>query len=317
MNDDKPVEDVKPEEFDLNSLADSLLNKDEGKNEEAEGVKTEDEKVTEDEKSIEGEKPNGDKPVDDTSSTTNDKTESETSAEDNKTLTREEIKAALREEAQEREALSSQRISFAGKVREDLKEALALDSTYTKVALEDGTPITSVSQLTQVINPDTEEPYTREEAAQLLLEAQQIVNENIKFYEQRVDELTDLNVNFKEEADRVDELYGDILKALPDVAKELLEAYQKTFKLSDDGSYVESVPVSPLEFYGPALKPFRTAVDQMHQQEAEAKVAETRAIKEAEIKAEQADRGDIGATAGAAQGKPDLLDDALNNYLNR
>jgi chemotaxis protein histidine kinase CheA len=301
-------------EFDVNSLAESLLGKEEeikedDKAAEEANQETAEEAKEEADKPAEGE-PTGEQPPAD------NQEESKPAEEDNKPLTREDIRAALREEQAAREAETSQRTTFAGQVRNDLKEALKLDSTYTTVSLEDGTPITSVSQLTQVINPETAEPYTREEASQLLLEAQQIVNENIIAYEKRVDELTDLNINFKEESDEVDRRYGDILKAFPDVAKDLLEAYQKTFKVSDDGTYVEEVRVSPLEFYGPALRPFRNATDQIAQQQAEAKAAEEKAAREAAIKEEQEDRGDLGGTAGAAQGKPDPLDSAIDKYLS-
>ena len=321
--DDKPTAPVEPEEFDVNSLANALLGKD--KEEEKPDEKPEDEgdKPDEDDKP-EGDKPDeSDKPADkpedkpaDGDKPADDKVEGE-STEEAKPLSRDDIKAALREEQEERERTSSERNSFAGKVRDDLKEALKLDDEFTQIKLDDGTPISSVTQLTQVINPETDEPYTREEATSLLLDAQRIVQENIAAQEKRVDELTDVNVSFKEEADRVDELYGDILKAFPDTAKELLAAYQKTFKTSEDGSYVTEVPISPLEFYGPALKPFRNATDQvLLKQQEEARAAE-KVAKQAEIKADQEDRGDLGSTAGDAKGKPNILATALDKYLEQ
>lgn len=308
-----------------NELADSLLAgeiKEEEKT--TDEVKTEDtkaeDKTTEEAKTED--KKTEDKPDEKTDDTKEeskpedgaDKEEGE-SAEETKPLTREDIRAALREEAEQRETTSNQRQTFAGQVRNDLKEALKLDSTFTTVALEDGTPITSVSQLTQVINPETDEPYTREEAAQLLLDAKQIVGENLASYEKRVDELTDLNVNFKEEADEVDRRFGSILKAFPEEAKSWLEAYRKTFKTSEDGTYVENVPISPLEFYEPLVRPFMNAAAQLTQQQAEQKVAEEKATKAAETKAEQEDRSDLGSSAGAKSGKPDLLGDAIDKYL--
>jgi hypothetical protein len=322
MADDTKVEPVEAEEFDLGSLADSLLAKEEKKDEKPveetkveEGEKEKTEVESKEEKPEEVKPSESDKPESGADKPTDDKAESTPTEEDTKPLSREDIKAAMREEREQRETATNQRQTFAGQVRSDLKEALKLDSTFTTVALDDGTPINSISQLTQVLNPETDEPYTREEAAQLLLQAQQIVNDNVAANDKRVDELTDINVNLKEESDRVEELYGDILKAFPDVAKDLLSAYQKTLKISADGTYVEEAPVSPLAFYGPALRPFRNATDQVSQQQAEAKAAEEKAVKEAEAKAEQEDRGDLGGTAGAAAGKPNPLGDALNNYL--
>lgn len=319
MNDDKPAE---IEEFDINSLANSLLTKiEEEPNEEivektAPDVADVPPAEEASKEPVEGETPPETADADKPAESPDDKVESDP-PEEIKPLSREDIRAALREENAERERISNERLTYAGQVREDLKEALKLDTQFTTPTLADGTPVTSVTQLTQVINPDTDEPYTREEATSLLLDAQRIVQENLNANAEQVDKLTDLNVNFKEEADRVDELYGDILRTFPDVAKDLLEAYQKTFKLSADGKYVEEAPVSPLEFYGPALRPFRNATDQFRQQEAEAKAAEQQAIREAEAKAEQEDRGDIGSSAGEVKGKPDLLEDALNNYINR
>jgi len=336
---------------DIASLANSLLGKEEEKkpdekpaeedNKPAEDDKPEDNKPAEDDKKPEDKpedksktdiedkeekKPEDTKPADKPADTSadkpsdkpaDDKAEGKPAEEDKQPLSREDIKAAMREEAEERSKVSNERTSFAGKVRSDLKEALKLESTYTTVALDDGTPISSVTQLTQVINPETDEPYTREEAASLLLDAQRIVQENVATYEKRVDELTDLNVDFKEQSDEVDRLYGDILKAFPAEAEKWLEAYKKTFKVSEDGTYVENVPISPLEFYGPILAPYRNATDQITQRDADAKAAEEKATKDAEIAAEQEDRGDLGAAAGAkaGKGKTDLLDDALDKYL--
>lgn len=314
-------------EFSLDSLANSLLGKEEeiienekATEESSENAKesTADDKESTDDKNEDEsteDKKDDESTESESESDASDKAEDKVAEEDNKPLTREDIKAALREEQDAREAATQERQTYAGQLRSELREALKLDSTYTTITLEDGTPITSVNQLTQVINPETDEPYTRDEAAQLLLDARQIVDDNLRSVEERVDALTDLNLNFKEEADEVDRLYGDILKAFPDVAKDLLEAYQKTFKVSADGNYVEEVTVSPLEFYGPALRPFRNATDQLKQQQADEAAAAAKAAQEAATKAQQEDRGDLGGTAGSAQGKPDLLDSALNKYM--
>lgn len=318
------------EDFDVNSLAESLLagakeeehkpdEKDKGTEPEkpadgaekpAEGEDKKDDTKLED-KPADGEKP-ADKPAD------GDKPEEKPgdTTEENKPLTREDIRAAMREEQQARDNAVAERQTFEGQVRSQLRESLKLDSTYTTVALDDGTPITSVEQLTQVINPATDEPYTREEAATLLLDARKIVDDNLKAYEQRVDELTDLNVNFKEQADEVDRKYGDILKAFPDVAKDLLAAYQKTFTMSEDGKYVTNVPISPMEFYAPVLGKFRIATDQVVQKEADEKAAAEKAEREAKAKEEQEDRGDITGTANDGKGgKPHPLEAALDKYL--
>jgi hypothetical protein len=318
------------EEFDVNSLAESLLNgakeeekkpdaKDKGEEAEkpadgaeekpAEGEKPADKKEGE-EKPADGEKP-ADKPAD------GDKSEEKPgdSAEENKPLTREDVRAALREEQEARDAVTNQRSTYAGQMRDTVRDALKLDSTYTTVALDDGTPINSVEQLTSVINPATDEPYTREEAATLLLDARKIVDDNIKAYESRVDELTDLNVGFKEQADEVEQKFGDILKAFPDVAQDLLKAYQKTFTTSDDGKYVTNVPIPPMEFYAPVLSKFRVATDQVVQQQNDEKAATEKAEREAKIKEEQEDRGDLAAAGGESKAKPGLLEGAIDNYL--
>jgi len=89
---------------DMKSLSDSLL----GKEEEIK----EDEKPVE-ETPVEEDKPE-DKPEDDKPAepAADDTTEGEPAEEDNKPLSREDIKAAMREEAEERAATSSQPTSF-------------------------------------------------------------------------------------------------------------------------------------------------------------------------------------------------------------
>jgi hypothetical protein len=342
VNDDKPVEQPQPEEFDVRSLAESLLS---GKVEEekpddkpadqdkgAEPAKPEAEAEKDAEKPKEDEKPEGDekpedgkdaekkpedgKPAEGDKPADDKPAEGEPAEEAAKPLTREDIRAAMREEQAAREEATSQRTTYSSQVRNDLKEALKLDSTYTTVALDDGTPISSVDQLTKVLNPATDEPYTREEAATLLLDARKIVDENVAAYEKRVDDLTDLNVNFKEQSDEVDRLYGDILKTFPEQATKLLEGYKKTFKTDEGGTYVTDVPISPLDYYGPALAPLRNATDQVNQQEADTKAAEEKAAKAEAAKEEQEDRGDLGGTASPGQPKPDLLGDAISKHLN-
>lgn len=311
------------EEFDVNSLAESLLNgaKEEENKSDAKDKSEEAEKPaegSEGEKPAEkeGEKPE-DKPTDGEKPTDGDKPEEKPgdSAEENKPLTREDVRAAMREEQEARDSVASQRSTYAGQVRDTVRDALKLDSTYTTVALDDGTPINSVEQLTSVINPTTDEPYTREEAATLLLDARKVVDDNLKAYESRVDELTDLNVGFKEQADEVEQKFGDILKAFPDVAQDLLKAYQKTFTTSEDGKYVTNVPIPPMEFYAPVLGKFRIATDQVTQKADEEKAAIEKAEKEAKIKEEQEDRGDLGTAVGDNKGKPSLLEGAINKYL--
>lgn len=310
----------KSEEFDVNSLAESLLN----------GAKEEEKKLDDKDKSEEVEKPvvdaeekpaDSEKPADEkpedkpADGAENPEEKPSDNAEENKPLTREDIRAAMREEQAAREEISTLRSTFSGQVRSELRESLKLDSTYTTVALDDGTPISSVEQLTSIINPATDEPYTREEAATLLLDARRIVDDNIKAYESRVDELTDLNVDFKEQADEVEHKFGDILKAFPDVAQDLLKAYQKTFTMSDDGKYVTNVPISPVEFYTPVLSKFRIATDQVAQREIEEKAATEKAEQAAKIKEEQEDRGDLSVSGGENKGKPNLLESALDRYL--
>jgi hypothetical protein len=322
------------EDFDVNSLAESLLG----------GAKEEEKKADEKDKGEEPAKPEagaeekpaeGEKPADDKDKKDDEKPEDKPadkpaegdaaaekseekpgdSAEENKPLTREDIRAAMREEQQARDDAANQRSTYSGAVRDTIREDLKLDSTYTTVALDDGTPITSVEQLTSVINPSTDEPYTREEAATLLLDARKIVDDNMKAYESRVDELTDLNVSFKEQADEVDHKFGDILKAFPDVAQDLLKAYQKTFTMSADGKYVTNVPIPPMEFYAPVLGKFRTATDQVTQKEADEKAATEKVERDAKIKAEQEDRGDLNGSAGDNKAKPSLLEGAIDKYL--
>ena len=318
------------DDFDVNSLAESLLNgaKEEEKKPDAKdkGEESEKPEASTEEKPAEGEKPadkkegeekpaDGDKTADKPADGDKPEEKPSDSAEENKPLTREDIRAAMREEQEARDAVANQHSTYAGQMRDSLRESLKLDSTYTTVALDDGTPINSVEQLTSVINPATDEPYTREEAATLLLDARRIVDDNIRAYESRVDELTDLNVSFKEQADEVEHKFGDILKAFPDVAQDLLKAYQKTFTMSDDGKYVTNVPIPPMEFYAPVLGKFRVATDQVTQRQADEKAAADKVEREAKIKEEQEDRGDLAAAGGENKGKPSLLEGAIDKYL--
>ena len=208
MQDDanKPDPNEGVEDFDVNSLAESLLNgaKEEEKKPDAKdkGEEAEKPEAGAEEKPAEGEKPadkkegeekpadkpaDGDKPAEGDAAAEKPEDKPSDTAEEAKPLTREDIREAMREEQKARDDAAAQRSTYSGQMRDTIREDLKLDSTYTTVALDDGTPITSVEQLTSVINPNTDEPYTREEAATLLLDARKVVDDNMKAYESRVD----------------------------------------------------------------------------------------------------------------------------------
>ena len=122
-----------------------------------------------------------------------------------------------------------------------------------------GDPINTVEDLMKLENPDTGEAFTREEAEQWLPEMQRRFNEGMQQVQQRVDHIADVMMAVKDEADIVQEEFGDILKANPDVQKRLYAEFAKTLEIDPTTKLITNMPVSLAAFYRVALKPYADA----------------------------------------------------------
>ena len=140
----------------------------------------------------------------------------------------------------------------------------------------DGDPIKTIEDVTKLNNPLTGKAFTTDEAAAWLLSAQQQFNQNLASMEKQIDQITEVNLDLKDQADMVTYEYGELLKAMPDLQKELWTEYEKTMVTDTKTGIITKAPVSLTNFYKLALKPY---VDLAAKLEADNTVATTEAEK--------------------------------------
>jgi len=247
------------------------------------------------------------------------KTDEEEVAE--KHTTKDDIKEALREMEQEKELSAENR----NELRSEVIKEMFPDGIDKKLYDSAGDEIKGIDDVTKLINPKTGDYFTDEEAAQWLMDSNKKLNDDVAQLEAYADEIVDTNISLKDGADRVAELYGDVLEQFPEVADKLLDAYSRTLQKDEKTGIITKAPVDVVEFYAMALAPYKELAPQLAaQKQAEAKAkadkeAADKAAAEAEAKRKQGERGDM-KQRGKGEHKPSGEDaewlDAMEEYFN-
>lgn len=227
--------------------------------------------------------------------------------------TAEIVRDALREADNTRATMEATRKSY----RQEVIDSLYPDGVERQLTDAQGRPINGVSDLKKLINPDTNEYFTAEEASEYLLEAQQKLNKELETFDTGIDRIVDTNIELQDGVRYISQEYGELLKAIPEEAKRIQEAYWKHQLVFDkDGKIIIGAKMPIAEFYDTALVGYKRIAKQMElkaqgEKEAKAKAdAEAAAAKKAEAeakvaaekaaKAAQSEREDISQS-----GKPD------------
>lgn len=196
-------------------------------------------------------------------------------------------RVAAREAAQAVEAVKSDiRTKMFAEVPQVLQDA-------------DGDPIKSIDDVVKLINPRTKEPFTEEEAASWLLSAQQQFNQNLTQVEKQIDQIAEVQVDLKDQADMLTYEYGELLKEMPELQEQLWTEYEKTLVKDEKSGIIIKAPVSLSNFYKLALKPYvdlaaKLEGDAVAKTEAdEAAAAKATADAEAAKRQKRQDRSDI------------------------
>jgi hypothetical protein len=187
-------------------------------------------------------------------------------------------------------------------VAKEVREKMFAD-VPTELRDADGDPISSVADVTKLINPQTGEAFTREEATEWLLSAQQQFNQRLSGVDKQIEQIAEVNVDLKDQADSINYQYGELLKSMPELADQLWTEYQKTLVKDPTSEIITGMPVSLERFYEIALQPYIKLAESLEAQQ----TAQTAAEKaEAEVKKTRtrADRSDI-----YGRGKVDDMDD--------
>lgn len=124
------------------------------------------------------------------------------------------------------------------------------------LADKDGDPIRDMNDLMQRVNPNTGKPFTEEQAGMYLLTAQQRMRDNVAAMQNRVDEIASTGLTMREESEVVAWEYGELLKAMPELQKDLWDEYKRTLVTDPKTGIVTKAPSSLKKFYEIALEPY-------------------------------------------------------------
>lgn len=202
------------------------------------------------------------------------------------TLTRDDLKATLKE-------IEAEKTSYVEEVKSTAKEVL--DSFYPQgidrqLRDADGDPIKSIDDVMNLTDPRTGENFTEEAAGRWLLEKQQALNKQVEELELSAERVAEVNINLKNDSYRVVEKYGDILSANPKLASQAKALYERTLRKDPKTGITLEAPVDLSEFYDTFLEPY---VLGQTQQPAQPPVAEP-----PKPKANPDDRADLPTTNG-------------------
>lgn len=137
----------------------------------------------------------------------------------------------------------------------DIREKMYKDLP-TELVDGDGDPIRSIEDVMKHIDPRTGEPFTEEAAGLWFLNATQQFKQNLANINQRVEKIAEVNIAVKDEADVVNEKYGEILKNNTDLRDRLWAQFEKTLVKDPQTGIIIDMPVSLLEFYDITMSPY-------------------------------------------------------------
>lgn len=140
-------------------------------------------------------------------------------------------------------------------VAADVRERLYKD-VPTELLDKDGNPIRTIEDVMQYIDPRTGEAFTEEAAGLWLLNSQQQLRQNLETINQRVQQIAEVNVALKDEADVINAKYGKLLTENTQLRDRLWSEFEKTLKKDPETGIITSMPVSLRQFYELVLEPY-------------------------------------------------------------
>lgn len=117
----------------------------------------------------------------------------------------------------------------------------------------DGDAINSVEDVMKLINPATNEVFTKEEAGEWLTSAQNQFNRQLETIDKQVVKIAELNLDLKDQADVVKEKYGAYLKEHPEFSDKLWLHFESTLVKDEKTGVIIDAKASMEEFYDLAL----------------------------------------------------------------
>ena len=204
-------------------------------------------------------------------------------------------------------------------MKADVRAKMFKELPFTELKDGDGDLIRNAGDVQRLINPDTKQPFTKEEAEAWFANASQQVVANQKTVaaaEKQIEQIADVNLGLKDEADVIKNEFGELLKAMPELRDSIWAEFNKTLTTDKETGIIIKAPVSLETFYRTVLAPYAKVGKQLESQEA-AKVAEAEKAKadaaaaETARKQNRADRSDI-----YGGGKPDVNDPEAKEWAD-
>lgn len=190
-----------------------------------------------------------------------EKTDAEKKVESPQFATKSDVIDAMREYSREQ----TDRATTLTSTRDEVIKVMHPEGVDTTIYDTNGSAIKTANDIVsrQLLNPNTNEPFTYEEATSWLMNAQKQMSENLEELHHYAEEIAETNISLQESNNRVMQTWGDVLNAMPNVAKQVAETYVKTLEFDPTGSYVVKAPVDPVAFYDMALAPYMKLAETM------------------------------------------------------
>lgn len=185
----------------------------------------------------------------------------------------------------------------------DIRKEMFSD-VITELQDSDGDPIRTIDDVQKLINPNTKKNFTEEEAGAWLLAAQQHLNKKVAETDKQVKEISEVNLSLKDQADNVREKWGDLLKTMPQLNKQLYAEWQNTLVKDEKSDIIIKAPVSLERFFDTALAGYAKLAERLAKEaEADKDGKANKDKKEQDRKDEKEDRSDV-----QQRGKPNTQD---------
>lgn len=235
-------------------------------------------------------------------------------------LTQESIKDAIREVNQEAVA----KVDLLKETAKGVIDVLYPQGINRTIYDSNGTAVKTAQDIVdrKLINAETGEEYTYEEAVSFLLESNRKMDSEIAELDKYAESIAEKNISLSEGNARVMAKHGELLKAMPALAKDLAEKYVNTqLKFDKTNSYIEDMRMAPEEFYDLVLAPYSKMNEAIARNaELEASIAEAKKAEEARKVAEQNERLDMPGQMGTSSVKANTGNafvDALVDEFNK
>lgn len=192
--------------------------------------------------------------------------------------------------------LDADRKELATDVRKEM-----FSDVPTRLEDADGDPIETIADVMRLTNPRTGKPFTAEEASQWLMQATRHVEKQQEATQKQVDEIVDVNLRIKQEADSVKSKYGQLLAHMPKLRARVWAQYKATLQTHEGSDIITKAPISMEDFYDTILAPYQRQVEDMKKNaevDKQKQEENEKRKKEAEEKKKrsQGDREDVFST---------------------